>query len=149
TQQIYQLFVGENKKADFGTTYVKFGYMNIETAKYKFGAAIPPGGKDAGALPKDWMSVYEPKTGYLTLLINMQSLADDFDLTKPVDSPLGQRLCQPKTMCRWDKKAGTCTCAIDDKNNYLYKACHEKNAADQDAICSWSVKDLDCNPAKG
>jgi len=27
-------------------------------------------------------------------------------------------------------------------------ACNEKNAANEDAICSWSVKELDC-PAKG
>jgi len=34
------------------------------------------------------------------------------------------------------------------KHNYLYDECHEKNVAGNDAICSWSTKDLDC-PAKG
>ena len=33
-------------------------------------------------------------------------------------------------------------------HNYLYDECHEKNVAGNDAICSWSTKDLDC-PAKG
>ena len=52
TKQIYELYVGKDKRKDFGETNVKFGYMNIVTAKYRFGAAKPPGGTVAGALPR-------------------------------------------------------------------------------------------------
>ncbi|MFN8603017.1 MAG: hypothetical protein U0842_21325 [Candidatus Binatia bacterium] len=154
TQQTYEMYVGPGKSRDYGTTNVKFGYMNIDTAKYRFGAATPPGGKSAGDLPKGWESLYDPESGYLTMTIDMDSLKDDFDLKKPVDandpkSPtLGETLCKPKTMCRWDQGAGACQCAIDDPKDPRYKACQEKNADNQDAICSWSVKELDC-PAKG
>ncbi|MBY0274123.1 hypothetical protein K2Z84_02185 [Candidatus Binatia bacterium] len=154
TQQTYEMYVGTGKSPDYGATAVKFGYMNIDTAKYRFGAATPPGGKTAGELPKGWESLYDPASGYLTLTIDMASLADDFDLKKPIDptnpsSPtLGQTLCQPRTMCAWDQGAGTCACTIHDPKDPRYKACQEKNADNQDAICSWSVKELDC-PAKG
>jgi len=53
---------------------------------------------------------------------------------------------QLSMMCSW--QSGKCGCNITDKSNYLYNACHEKNAAGNDAICSWATKDLDC-PEKG
>jgi hypothetical protein len=154
TKQTYEMYVGTGKPQDWAKTHVKFGYMDIDTAKYTFGAATPPGKDTQGALPAGWAATYEPDTGYLSMMIDMKSLADDFDLRKPIDaknpsSPqLGETLCQPKSMCGWDKGAGTCNCTIQDENHYLYKACHEKNADNQDAICAWSVKSLDC-PAKG
>ncbi len=61
---------------------------------------------------------------------------------------LGEVLCQPKAMCGWDRAAAKCRCTIDDPKHHLYDACHEKNEENEDAICSWSVKELDC-PAKG
>jgi hypothetical protein len=76
----------------------------------------------------------------------MSSLADDFDLTKPAGNPLGKQLCQPSSMCAWANNK--CGCNITDKANYLYDVCHEKNPAGDEAICTWSTKDLDC-PAKG
>jgi hypothetical protein len=84
------------------------------------------------------------------LKVDMKALADDFDLTKPAANPLGKELCQPSSMCAWkiDGKNNTCQCNINDPTNYLFDACHEKNAAGNDAICSWSTKDIDC-PARG
>jgi hypothetical protein len=78
----------------------------------------------------------------------MSSLGDDFDLTKPTSNPLGKQLCQPSTICGWNSANNKCQCNITNKSNYLYNACHEKNSAGDDAICSWSTKDIDC-PAEG
>jgi hypothetical protein len=147
TAQTYTMYVGVNHPADLGATHVKFGYVDITTAKYTFKEA------NGGKLPSGWVSDYKPDTGYLTLTINMSSLADDFDLTKNIpgtDRPLGEEFCKPSTMCKWNAvtKNNTCQCNITDTTNYLYDLCHEKNAAGNDAICSWSTKDLDC-PAKG
>jgi len=143
TAQTYTMFVGLNQPANFGESNVKFGYVDITSAKYKFEAK-------GGKLPTGWVSDYKPGTGYLTLTVKMSALADDFDLTKPTNNPEGKKLCQPSTMCAWkvDKKNDTCQCNITDPTNYLYGLCHEKNAVGNDAICSWSTKDLDC-PAKG
>ncbi len=148
--QTYTMWLGQDHPKDLGETHVKFGYVDITTAKYRFKEA------NGGQLPVGWSSIYDPGTGWLRLTVNMASLADDFDLTKNVpgtDPPetLGQELCQPSSMCAWKVdgiKKNTCQCNISDKSNYLYNDCHEKNAAGNDAICSWSTKDLDC-PAKG
>lgn len=147
TAQTYTMYVGEKHPKDFGTKNVKFGYVNIDSAKYRFKEA------GNGALPAGWDSKYDADTGWLTLTVNMSSLADQFDLTKNVpgtEVPLGQKQCQPSSMCKWkvDGKNDTCQCSITDPTNYLYDECHEKNADGNDAICSWSTKDLDC-PAQG
>jgi hypothetical protein len=106
--------------------------------------------KKEGSLPEGWHADYTStgvNNGILTLTTNMDSLKDQFDLTTEA---VAKPLCQPATMCAWkvDRKTNTCQCNISDKTNYLYDVCHEKNAAGNDAICSWSTKDLDC-PAKG
>jgi hypothetical protein len=149
TAQTYTMYVGQNHPKNLGATHVKFGYVDITTAKYDFKEA------NGGKLPTGWSSNYDPDKGWLTLTVNMASLADDFDLTKDVPNTkpaktLGQELCQPSSMCAWkvDGVSNTCQCNITDKTNYLYDECHEKNVAGNDAICSWSTKDLDC-PAKG
>ena len=146
TQQTYTLWVGttpSGEKPIFDDTKdLSFGYVDITTAQYTFKPA------NDGKLPAGWSAVYTPSTGILTVTTNMQSLASDFDLTKPKSDPLGKSLCQPSSMCAWQTSTNQCSCNITDPNNYLYSVCHEKNAAGQDAICSWSVKDLDC-PAAG
>jgi hypothetical protein len=83
----------------------------------------------------------------------MMPLADQFDFTKNIPgttTPLGKEQCQPSSLCAWkvDGKNNTCQCNISDPNDFLYDECHAKNPAGNDAICSWSVKDLDC-PAQG
>lgn len=145
TKQMYEMYVGKGKPDTWGTTNVKFGYMNIDTAKYRFGAAKPPGRTNDGDLPKGWESVYDSDSGYLTMTIDMSGIADDFDLKK---DGLGEHLCSPKTMCGWNKSSSKCECSIRDPKDPRYKACQEKNAEGEDAICAWSVKDLDC-PKKG
>src|SRR5262249_42898070 len=122
------------------------------TAKYKFNAATPPGKTTEGDLPKDWVSHYE--NGYLTLQIMMKSIASDFDLKAKLDPDnpnskvLGELQCQPKSMCGWNKNSNKCVSPINARTSPLWAACHEKNAANEDAVCSFSVADLDC-PAKG
>jgi cell migration-inducing and hyaluronan-binding protein len=152
TAQTYTMFVGANLPGDFAKTHVQFGYVDITTAKYTFKEA------NDGKLPAGWSSVYTSsgtQNGILTLKVDMNALADDFDLTKivPGTNPqqtLGQELCQPSAMCAWkvDGIKDTCQCNINDPANYLFDACHEKNAVGNDAICSWSTKDIDC-PARG
>jgi len=150
TAQTYTMFVGEGKPTNFGDTHVTFGHVDITTAQYTFKEETLD---NSPVWPTKWGREYAPDTGILTLTIDMQSIADDFDITKndpktKPPEPVGKGLCQPKTICDWNSTANKCQCNITDTTNYLYNLCHEKNADGDDAICSWSVKDLDC-PAKG
>lgn len=138
TKQTYSLWVGNNFNV---AKNLNFGYVNIDTAQYDFKQS------GTGKLPAGWTAP-PPVNGILTITVDMTSLAKEFDLTQPKANPLGDSLCQPATMCDWNKTSNKCECNITDTRNYLYDDCHEKNAAGDDAICSWSVKDLDC-PAKG
>jgi hypothetical protein len=149
TVQTYKLFVGKNIPdsggKSFGDTNVKFGYVDISTAKYRFSAA------NGGALPSGWSSNYDPQSGILTLIANMSGIKSAFDLNSivPNSKPpvtLGQTLCQPATMCSWVTNAGAGSCQCNPNSPY-YNLCNQKNPAGQ-TVCSWSVKDLDC-PAQG
>ena len=149
TAQTYTMYLGTGEAADYGTKHVKFGYVDINTAKYEFSDAKNK--LQEPIWPAKWVRNYDPVSGILTISVDMSSIASDFDLTQndPKSNPpvqLGAELCQPKTMCGWT--SNKCQCSITDTSNYLYDLCHEKNAAGNDAVCSWSVKDLDC-PAQG
>jgi hypothetical protein len=142
TKQIYQLFVGEKIPGSFDQTNVKFGYVDISTAKYTFHVA------NGGKLPSGWDSKYDSK-GILTLTTDMSGIASDYDFNTitPNSNPavtLGQQQCEPPTMCTWDSGKKGCLC--DPKSPY-FNLCNQKNPAGQ-TVCDWSVKDLDC-PAKG
>jgi len=159
TKQTYQLFVGKDlpgcpNNPTFASTNVKFGYVDITTANYKFALAKPSGSgnqkKNVGDLPVGWSATYNAdscESGILTLSTDMTSMADDFDLTKDTGNnkppvPLGMKLCKPATMCTWS--GSQCQC---NPSSPYYNLCTQTNPAGQ-TICSWSVKDIDC-PAKG
>jgi hypothetical protein len=146
TRQMYKLFVGENIPNSGSSTFaqrnVKFGYVDISTAKYTFAVA------NDGKLPSGWDSEYNAKTGILTLTTDMSGIASDYDFNTvvPKTAPtitLGQQQCEPPTMCKWDSTKG-CLC---DPTSPYYNLCSQENPAGQ-TVCDWSVKDLDC-PAKG
>ena len=141
TQQIYKLYVGKNIPVSSGKTFdqtnVKFGYVDISTAKYKFSTA------NGGALPKGWISNYDSGKGILTLTTNMSGLASDYNFSTVVPgskppTTLGQQQCEPPTMCSWS--GSKCAC---NKDSPYYSLCSQTNPVGQ-TVCDWSVKDLDC-----
>jgi hypothetical protein len=145
TQQIYKLYVGKNIPDSNGKTFaqanVKFGYVDISTAKYKFASA------NGGALPKGWSSQYDSGKGILTLTTNMSGLASDYNFNTVVSgskppTTLGQQQCEPPTMCQWSASTngGTCQC---NPNSPYFSLCSQKNPTGH-TVCDWSVKDLDC-----
>src|ERR1700730_602352 len=72
TAQTYTMYVGTNQ--DFDTNNEKFRYVDITTAKYTFEEA------NGGTLPAGWSSVYTSTDGILTLKVDMNALADEFDI---------------------------------------------------------------------
>jgi cell migration-inducing and hyaluronan-binding protein len=141
TQQTYEFYVGKkippSNGKTFGQTNVKFGYVDISTAKYKFSAA------NGGALPTGWTSDYNSDKGILTVTINMAGLAKDYNLATVVagskpPTTLGAQQCEPPTMCQWS--GSVCQC---NPNSPYYSLCSQKNPTGE-TVCDWSVKDLDC-----
>src|SRR5271155_1937226 len=76
----------------------------------------------------------------------MSKIARIYALSASVSNALnlGQKYCQPATMCTWNGGANRCQC---NASGPYASFCSQINPAGQ-TICDWSVKDLDC-PAQG
>ena len=99
TQQTYQLFVGKNLPHTVAQTNVVYGYEGL-TLPFNFTPASTNDAK-SGA----WDSKYDPSSGILTLKTNLSQIAANYSLNAPVADAgvsLGQRYCQPATMCSWN-----------------------------------------------
>ena len=121
TAQTYTMYLGTGEAADYGTKHVKFGYVDIDTAKYEFSDAKNK--RQDPIWPAKWVRNYDPVSGILTISVDMSSIASDFDLTQndPKSNPpvqVGAELCQPKTMCGWT--SNKCQCSITDTSNYRF-----------------------------
>jgi hypothetical protein len=129
TTQKYTLYVGKN----FDTSTLQYGHVSIKTGKLN--------GKDSFTADLAGKGVFAPSYdgNLLTITTNMSKIADEFATTS-----YGASRCQPSSVCSWNGNA--CVTSLK-KGDYLYDEFSDggKNPA---AICSWSVKDLDC-PDKG
>jgi len=120
TQQTYQLYVGTDPAFD-PTQSVSLVRANIGSA---------PLGFTQGAWPAGWTRDYDPKTGILTVAMDLGAFASDFAAAQ-ADS------CQPASFCTWN--GSKCVCALD-ASDPLYADC----IADDSAICSYPLESLDC-----
>lgn len=144
TSQTYILFVGKGLPANWDKQpgNVNPGYEGL-TLPFQFSGAGSDGSSGA------WSSSYDPSTGLLTLKLNASKIAAQYALsatvpnTKPAVS-LGQKVCQPATMCTWSSGASQCQC---NTSGPYASICAQLNTAKQ-TVCDWSVKDFDC-PAAG
>ena len=139
TQQTYQLFVGKNIPEtggkDFAKTNVVFGYEGL-TLPFNFTPA-PTNDVKSGA----WDSKYNPDKGILTLTTKLSQIASNYSLNTmvPNQTPpisLGQRYCQPATMCSWSQSANRCQC---NQNGPYTSLCNQTNPIGE-TICDWSVQ---------
>ena len=138
TQQTYQLFVGKKLPQTIAQTNVVFGYENL-TLPFNFTPASTNDAK-SGA----WDSKYDPASGILTLKTNLSQIAANYSLNAPAanaEVSLGQRYCQPSTMCSWNASADRCQC---NQNGPYASLCNQTNPAGQ-TICDWSVQPVPLN----
>ena len=138
TQQTYQLFVGKNLPHTVAQTNVVYGYEGL-TLPFNFTPASTNDAK-SGA----WDSKYDPSSGILTLKTNLSQIAANYSLNAPVADAgvsLGQRYCQPATMCSWSSSANRCQC---NQNGPYASLCNQTNPAGQ-TICDWSVQPVPLN----
>jgi cell migration-inducing and hyaluronan-binding protein len=136
TQQTYQLFIG--KDLPVAQTNVVFGYEGL-TLPFNFTPASADDVK-TGA----WDSRYNPKDGILTLTTKLSRIASKYSLNAPVANAavsLGQRYCQPSTMCSWNQAANRCQC---NQNGPYASLCNQTNPAGQ-TVCDWSIEPLPLN----
>jgi cell migration-inducing and hyaluronan-binding protein len=148
TQQTYQLFVGKNLPdtdgKDFAATNVVFGYEGL-TLPFNFSPA-PAKDMSSGA----WTSKYNPNSGILTLTTKLSHIASNYSLNTTVANEsvsLGQKYCQPSTMCSWNQGANRCQC---NPNGPYANLCKQTNPAGQ-TVCDWSVQPdpLNCSDPNG
>lgn len=129
TRQTYQLYVGPGFDLDHGVwpTRADIGGFPID-----FSA---PG---TTAWPPGWSRAYDAATGVLTVTMDMgfPEFAADYEVAR-------EHHCRPASFCAWHAADRKCRCALSPGQD-LYESCHEKNAAGDDAICAWAVKDVDC-----
>jgi cell migration-inducing and hyaluronan-binding protein len=167
TKQTYTMYVGKDLTQDqFDPTMkVLYGHSDITGGTFPFTPATKTEmDKVVSVWPSTWTRTYDSKNGWLTIGFDfgVSEVKGDFDFSLPTSNPLGMQLCRPGTMCSWNQEQEQYQCNIRDKTNYLYDLCHEKTASCApncpsldctatpddsrcvDAICSWSVKDLDC-----
>src|SRR5690348_4145271 len=99
---------------------VAYGHADITGGKFPFTPAMTAKPKPGPLWPTEWVRKYDKTHGWLTISFDLgvPEVKDDFDLTKPQAKPLGDQLCQPATMCAWNKGSQQCQCNINDKDNY-------------------------------
>ena len=148
TQQTYQVFVGkdlpETNGKDFAATNVVFGYEGL-TLPFNFTPA-PQKDVSSGA----WTSKYNSASGILTLSTKLSQIAGNYSLNTTVANEavsLGQKYCQPSTMCSWSQSANRCQC---NPNGPYASLCNQMNPAGQ-TVCDWSVQPspLKCSNPNG
>lgn len=128
TKQTYELYVGRDP--DFSPdTAVSMVRADVRAAPFTFTRA---------AWPAAWQRLYDPKTGLLTVSLDM-SIAD-FGAAYAAS---GKGTCRPFSFCGWNEGANKCQCALKPSDP-LFGECTQKNAAGDDAICSWAVQDFHC-----
>jgi hypothetical protein len=134
TQQTYQMYVNK------GTPTVNYGYEGL-TLPFKFTKA-----STADAATHAWDSSYDSTTGLLKLTTDMSKIARIYALNAKVSDnvTLGQKYCQPATMCTWNSGFNFCQC---NPNGPYESFCSQTKPA-RPTVCDWSVKDIDC-PAQG
>lgn len=120
TRQTYQMYVGidpawkaEEKVSAVGVT--------VASSPLKLGAATWPAG---------WTRDYDPKTGLLTVTVDLAAYAQAFTDAR-------QKKCQPPSFCTWKNDRCQCSLSEGDPN---YAEC----IADDSAVCAWAGRDLDC-----
>ncbi|MBI4382196.1 MAG: G8 domain-containing protein [candidate division NC10 bacterium] len=126
TIQTYQLYVGPGFNV---TTDVWATQANIKMLPVQFTQVL---------WPSTWQRAYNQQTGILTVTMDMSF--SDFQTLYAAGR---QERCQPSSFCSWNSTANQCQCALSSGDD-LYDVCSEKNAAGEDAVCAWAVKDVDC-----
>lgn len=128
TKQVFQMYVGKdptwNPATSVGMTRAVIDAL--------------PLGFTPGAWPSTWTRTYDSGTGILTVSMDMSF--PDFATAYAAAAP---GLCRPFSFCGWNAQTSKCQCALP-ATDPLYGEWTEKNAAGDDAICSFAVKDFAC-----
>lgn len=113
TKQTYSMYIGNVTQQEAYAAVVP-GTVDISTAKYVF----------TPNTSGNWITKgYDPKTGLLTVTIDLSGQASVFDADRP-------KFCQPTTYCSIQ---GDGSCGHKNANGSI-----------DSSVCSWSNKEIDC-----
>ncbi|MFA9407670.1 MAG: calcium-binding protein [Candidatus Dadabacteria bacterium] len=129
TKQTYLIYVGDGFDPN----------MNVSAISSTLTKTRPLDVKDE-SWPAGWTRKWykdDPSTGILEVSVDFSS-GFDFDKAR-------MDRCQPKSFCTWtgDASSGSCECSTDLPSS-LYDECTQKLGSDNNTICSWSVRAVDC-----
>lgn len=145
TKQTYQMYVG--KDPNFDVTKNVFLTRVTLPSSYHFtsnGANPWPSPVQPGA--PGWTRSYDSSSGILTVTMDMKAIPN-FD-TMYADTQ--KEHCRPSSFCGWDNTSTTnkCQCASVTGGGVRPAFMDKECTAQDSAICSWAIKDVDC-PAGG
>ncbi|HLW70753.1 MAG TPA: hypothetical protein VKS22_09045 [Candidatus Binataceae bacterium] len=134
TKQTYELYVGKDPAFD-RTKSVFLTRVDLPGA-YNFSS------NGANPWPDGWSRVYDPSSGILTVTMDMSAIAN----FKTEYSDTQQAHCQPASFCKWDASntSNQCQCAASSGGGILPAFLGNECTAQDSAICSSAIRDVDC-----
>jgi hypothetical protein len=136
SKETFQLFIGKGLSDAFITANVIAEKGDAAKGQMSF--------TPLAAWPSGWGSKgkpdYDPSTGILTVTMDLGAMGGSNFPTDYTNSIPGR--CQPKSMCSWNATTTKCECNIPATGSPL-SYLHDECVADNSAICSWAVKDID------
>jgi len=132
TKQTYLIYVGDGFDPN----------MNVSAISSTLTKTRPLDVKDE-SWPAGWTRKWykdDPSTGILEVSVDFSS-GFDFDKAR-------MDRCQPKSFCTWtgDASSGSCECSteLQTTDPELYEECKQSLGSDNNTMCSWSVRAIDC-----
>lgn len=138
-KQTYQIYVGKDRDS---STPEKFNQI-VHAIRSPLKQSRP---LDVNSVnwPAKWIRKWQnddPSTGILEVTVDLSDFKTQFDDAR-------MAICKPESFCSWTGDAATGTCGCSDElktsNPDLYAECTKTLGDDENNICSWAVRAVDC-----
>jgi len=133
TRQTYLIYVGEGFDPENNVNAISSGLKSSR-----------PLDVSPITWPAEWERQWymdDPSTGILEVMVDMSAFKTQFDNAR-------MDRCKPESFCTWTGSAqtGECECqtTLKTTNKELYDQCIKPLGDNENTICSWSVRAVDC-----
>lgn len=133
TKQKYLIYVGDGFDPEMNVSAISSDLRDSR-----------PLDVESQSWPSSWTRKWyqdDPSTGILEVEVDFSEFSTQFAEGK-------MARCQPKSFCSWTGNAqtGSCGCSteLQSSNPELYNECKKPLGANNNTICSWAVRAVDC-----